>query len=354
MMQLLPDTDPELDSSQADSIIFTPVASDSDFDELLESDSLGDRSTTSTVPTQNFSQNSQSSTTSYYGVRKITEGSRRDMMEGYSKDTSFQLKILLWASIPLSVITTLLAMGWYLDPPSFYQYGCQLYSEDPAWGTTSKDYTAPYGPSPVCFTNPGLRLLRKRKILSKTICPSYYSSLNTNTWMSGQDRVQWPEYPIQIWLVYIYSFRSILYYGGLIFGAIILFDVAFLGTLSRLAKKKWTIRNSALRDLEPIALVAFVGSTPWESILPYFFGVTSIIDNVDRKDISFAVQYFIASWVCLRRLTVEKRGDSLFWKGFWLLYSASCVVALGLTVYMYIARGREFDMAKFKLEVKPE
>ncbi|KAK6522140.1 hypothetical protein TWF281_002707 [Arthrobotrys megalospora] len=337
-MQLLSDSEPEPDSTQ-NSIIFTPVASDSDFDELLESDSLGDRSTTSTVPTQN-SQHSQGSTTSQYGVRKITGGLRRiDREDGYSRHTVVCLKILLWTSITLSVITTLFAI---LPTPEWLELALYYRCKASSSSITLCD------PVPGNFTTLAIRLLKKRRLLTQTLFSNYRFRFNPYIWIEGWKQLHPLEYPAQIWLVYIFSFRFLIYYGGLLFGAIVVLDVAFLRILSRAISTKSTISRFALRDLEVIPVLAFIGVMPWESIIPCLLGVAGIIDNTDKKSVSDGIRLFIISRFFFRRVTTEWRRTSLLWRVLWLAYPLFSIVWLSLIVYMHIVGGKKVEVKMFQ------
>ncbi|KAK6496311.1 hypothetical protein TWF481_002334 [Arthrobotrys musiformis] len=364
MRQLLSDTeqDPDVDSSQATSIIFTPIASDSDYDELLESESLGDRSTTSTVPTQNSQRSqrwmsmSQTLSESQYAYspindaeknrkRRVVEESEARQKE-YLKRAVFHLKILLWASAAISVVATLFHLR-SLGNRSFYDHRCDVFLGELSWDIVLED---PLIIRDKCFTDTPLRLLRKGKLLSKALFPSYYPS-NTNTWTSEHNRIKRLEYPALIWFIYIHNFRYLVFWGYALFFIVILSDTILFRNIARVLRTNWITHNFALREILFFPIVAFFVYIPWESLLPHFLGISGMIDNTDRRGVSFGLKWLVISWMPVESLTQRFRSSSLARKVLWLVYSSFCAVWSSLWAYMQFFGGDKVEV-KFEIDSK--
>ncbi|KAK6502333.1 hypothetical protein TWF506_002915 [Arthrobotrys conoides] len=338
MRQLLSDSESELDSSQATSIIFTPVASDSDFDELLESESLGDRSTTSTVPTQNsqrsqrwmsISQRSISTSTSQYADMeklRVTVMEEREL----NRLAFLRLKILIWTCAAISIIWTLYTMG-SLRYTAFYR--CNLSLEEPFWNIGLKNLNIIRDNSLPCPTYSILQVLKKGKILSKALSPNLYPPSDGNVWMDGRDRMQWPEYPIITCLLYIANFKSFISWGSQLFAIVVIFDTIFLRNLERILGIEWLPHNFTVRDIYFTPTLGYFITLPWEYIIPHLLGVSGMIDNNDRRRISSALQCLVLAWTPLWISTKRWRSTSFIREVIWRVYSLFCAFWLGVIVY---------------------
>ncbi|KAF3186007.1 hypothetical protein TWF225_004977 [Orbilia oligospora] len=361
MRQLLSDSEPELDSSQA-SIIFTPVASDSDFDELLESESLGDRSTTSTVPTQNsqrsqrwmsMSQMSISTSTSQYAdmekIMAIAVEERDAQEREHNRRAFLRLKVLIWTCAAVSIIWTLYTMG-SLDSTSLYR--CSVSSGQSFWDIKFKNPNFSHDRSLPCPTHFILRILKKGKILSKNLFPNYYPPSDGNVWMGGRDRMQWPEYPILTCLFYIANFKGFMSWGLQLFALAVIFDTIFLRNLARILGIKWIVHKFTIRDLYLTPLLGFFTSIPWGYLLPHLLGISGMIDSDDRRSISSGLQYLVVSWVPLRGTTRRWRSTSFIRETLWGVYSLFCALWLGFIVYMNFLGGNKVEVKMFEARNK--
>ncbi|KAK6330868.1 hypothetical protein TWF718_003065 [Orbilia javanica] len=366
MKQLLSDSEPELDSSQATSVIFTPVASDSDFDELFESESLGDRSTTSTVPTQSsqrsqrwmsISQRSMSTTNPYADRENLRmENSEAMMMLKGIRDTRDKerneraflwIRILLWACTALSIIGTLATMV-SLGSTSFDR--CDPSSQDNLLVIVLKKLSIISDNSP-CLPDSILRILKKGRLLSKTLFPSFYPNRDEILWMDRPDRMEWPEYPTLIWFLYTAYFRGFMVWGTYYFILVVAIDNLFLRNLTRTLGVRWFPHKFAIVDLFSTPMVFFFALIPWESILPrLLFGIGGMVDNADMKGISFGLHCFVFSWVQARVATAKWRRTSPIGRALWVIYSLFCAVWLCLVVYMRIFREGSIEIKMFEVD----
>lgn len=259
-----------------------------------------------------------------------------------------RIKILILACTGISILWTLYIMG-SLDSTSFYR--CGLFSEEPVWNIALRKSSIPRDRSLPCPTNPSLRILKKGKLLSDALFPNYYPASDTNVWMGGRDRMRWPEYPILTWLFYIVNFRDFMSWGCHIFAIIVIFDAVFLRNIAQALGIKWIIHKFTLRDLYFVPVVGFFVAIPWEYIVPYYlFGIGGMIDNNDRRDISYGLQYLVISWIPLWTATAKWRSTSLIRRVLWRVYSLFCAVWFGLIVYINIFGGNKVEVKMFEMD----
>ncbi|KAJ6264106.1 hypothetical protein Dda_0248 [Drechslerella dactyloides] len=227
-MQILSDTDTDL----TDSFLLTPQSSDSDFDELLESDSLGERSTTSTVPTHNSSfprlQHHILSRLSFTNLTGLaTEMSGRDQIGMYSQSAMLYIRRLVWASVAVAGVATLVAAVFARDTSSqqvFYKYlGYQSWCISSSSLCTS--ILTRIHPIMSYLATFELRILKKRKLLTHLLCSKYPISPTSFTCIP-------PEYPAQAYLAFTTSLRELLYTAGQIFAAVVVLNLLSARTRS--------------------------------------------------------------------------------------------------------------------------
>ncbi|KAK6353428.1 hypothetical protein TWF696_005392 [Orbilia brochopaga] len=301
-MQILSD----IDTDVADSFLLTPQSSDSDFDDLLESDSLGERSTTSTVPTHNSSFPhllSRLSFTNLTGLGADLDSRERTGM--YSKAALLYLQRLVWASVAVAMTATACAVVLSRDELSQhvfyrhmrYQNRCRKSSSLCANALT---YAHPFLSY---LTTLEVRLLRKRKLLTHLLC-SKYPVLATSFICRP------PEYVAQIYLAFTTSLRSLLYTAGQIFAVVVALNLLSARTRTpALATVPDTVTRGRISDagftaadLELIPLLFAAGYIPWEAILLQFFRIYGVFDSYDRRGLEDGTKYLLLSGFWLRRV----------------------------------------------------
>lgn len=168
--------------------------------------------------------------------------------------------------------------------------------------------------------------------------------------MGGRGRMQWPEYPILIWLFYIDNFRGFMGWGCHLFALAVVFDTVFLRNMAQILRIKWIVRKFAIRDLYFTPVVGFFVAIPWEYILPQLFGIDGMIDNYDMRSISYGLQCLVISWVPLWVTTGKWRSASLIRRALWMVYSLFCTVWFGFIVYMNSFGGNKVEVRVFETD----
>ncbi|KAF3912736.1 hypothetical protein ABW21_db0209920 [Orbilia brochopaga] len=322
-MQILSDTDTDL----AESFLLTPQSSDSDFDDLLESDSLGERSTTSTVPTHNSSFPHLLRRLSSFGsltgarIRKTMDSAEQTRM--YSKAALLYFRRLAWATVAISAVVGACALMLTRDESSQhvfyrhlrYQKWCQKSS---SLCTSLLPYIHPYLSS---LGTLEIRLLKKRKLLTHLLCSKY--SIFTTSFICRP-----PEYSAQLYLVFTTSLKSLFYTAGQLFSVVVALNLLSVRTQTpAVAAVSNTISSGRLSeagftvgDLELVPLFFAMAYIPWDVILLQFFGIFGVFDSYDRQDLKDGMKYLLFSGFWLRRVvahqllpSVKRKFDSVQW-----------------------------------------
>ncbi|EPS36769.1 hypothetical protein H072_9667 [Dactylellina haptotyla CBS 200.50] len=348
-MQIYFDSDPEPEGS----VILTPSASDSDFfDDILESDSLGERSTTSTVPTHNIFHIRYSGTdATSVGSQKLYRIVRaKEEQRAYSGSALAYIRMLFWVSITFSTIFTLSAVFPWLGSGYVFRwyYAGSGICHESTERTRSQNFLCSLTSIFDYYLLDRLKpfkhqLIVKRRILTQFIFPYYDLPSTPSLWTTDQwIRLHTLEYPAQVYLVFVSSFRHIFRFGGYAYVVLVASNIA-------LAESPWfltnvrnkfniTVNTSAfcIHDLELAPVLAMIGSIPWDYVIPRIFDarIPGLFDSQDMDDTIDSLRHFIFCGFWLRRV-IGPRLMRQTWAGalLWAIYTLAFISWVTSMVY---------------------